>query len=300
VALAPHTKKRRCGMITPWNIGGGRQLCRSRIPLLMGILNVTPDSFSDGGQYQSAETAVDHALRMIDDGADIIDVGGESTRPGAEPVALDEELLRTIPVICMLASRTDVPVSIDTMKAEVARHAVEAGASIINDVSGLTFDDAMLAVCAGTDVGICLMHMPGTPRTMQSNPCYQDVVREVTEYLKTRVEICVAAGIDRSRLCVDPGIGFGKTADHNLDLLSAAAQMRETLACPMLIGHSRKRFLSRILGRPVDERTAGTIGVSVAVSQRGVDVLRVHDVAAIRDALVAWNAIEEHDGGNNH
>ena len=261
------------------------------LPLLMGILNVTPDSFSDGGQHAGVEAAVQHALKLIEDGADIIDIGGESTRPGADPVELDEELSRTIPVVRRLASQTETPISIDTMKAEVARQAVDAGASIINDVSALTADPAMLQVARECEAGICLMHMQGTPQMMQRSPQYQDVVAEVTGYLRDRIQECISAGIPLSRLCIDPGIGFGKTAEHNLELLAASARMRDELNCPILVGHSRKRFLSHVLGREVEERTAGTIGVSIALAAQQVDILRVHDVRAVRDALIAWHAI---------
>jgi dihydropteroate synthase len=268
-----------------------RDLTHTHLPLLMGILNVTPDSFSDGGQFQLVENAVARALQMEADGADIIDIGGESTRPGAEPVALDEELRRTIPVIRELATKVRIPISIDTTKAEVARQALEAGAEIVNDISGLTFDPDMLEVCRMHDAGICLMHIQGTPQTMQQNPTYGDVVREVTEFLQQQVDRCLMAGILPERMSVDPGIGFGKTAEHNLQLLKSVARLQQDLQRPVLIGHSRKRFLSKILGRSVEERESGTVGVSIALAEQGVDILRIHDVRSVRDAIVAWDTV---------
>lgn len=266
----------------------GTILKRREIPLLMGILNVTPDSFSDGGLHDSVDAAVRHGLKLAADGADIIDIGGESSRPGAETVGQTEELRRTIPVIRQLTAQIDVPMSIDTTKAVVAEQAIAAGAKIVNDISALTGDDSMGKLCRDTGAGVCLMHMAGTPQTMQQNPVYADVVREVTEYLQRRIDFCCASGISRERLCLDPGIGFGKTADHNLQLLQAAGSMRKSLGRPILVGHSRKRFLAKLLGRSVEERLAGTVGVSIAMAQCGTDVLRVHDVAAVRDALLTW------------
>ncbi|HCP12996.1 MAG TPA: dihydropteroate synthase [Planctomycetaceae bacterium] len=268
-----------------------RDLTRSSLPLLMGILNVTPDSFSDGGRFQAIDQAVEQGLRLQAEGADILDIGGESTRPGASPVELDEELRRTIPVIRRLAAEIRIPISIDTTKSEVARQALDAGAEIVNDISGLTFDPEMLEVCRTTDAGICVMHIQGTPQTMQLNPSYNDVVVDVTEFLQQQVDRCLMAGIPAERMCIDPGIGFGKTAAHNLQLLRAVPQLQHSLQRPVLIGHSRKRFLARLLGREVDERQAGTIGVAVALAARGVDVLRIHDVQPVRDALVAWQAV---------
>lgn len=257
----------------------------------MGILNVTPDSFSDGGLFRAVDSAVARALEMEADGAAIIDVGGESTRPGAEPVTPEEELQRTIPVIRQLSQKLKVPISIDTTKAEVALQALDAGAEIVNDISGLTFDPAMMDICRRMDAGICLMHIQGTPQTMQQDPQYENVVREVIEFLQQQVDRCLMAGIPAERMCVDPGIGFGKTADHNLELLTAVPRMRNELQRPVLIGHSRKRFLSKILGRSVEEREAGTVGVSIALAELGVDILRIHDVRSVRDALVAWDMI---------
>lgn len=268
-----------------------RNLTRHQLPLLMGILNVTPDSFSDGGRFQMLDQAVEQGLRLQNDGADILDIGGESTRPGATPVDLDEELRRTIPVIQRLTREVRIPISIDTTKSEVARQALAAGAEIVNDISGLTFDPQMLEVCRAADAGICVMHIQGTPQTMQLNPSYNNVVIDVTEFLQQQVDRCLMAGIPAERMCIDPGIGFGKTADHNLQLLQAVPQLQHSLQRPVLIGHSRKRFLARLLGREVDERLAGTLGVSIALAARGVDVLRIHDVQPVRDSLVAWQAV---------
>jgi dihydropteroate synthase len=267
--------------------------------MLMGILNVTPDSFSDGGRFDDVARAVDQGRMLQEQGAQILDIGGESTRPGAEPVPLDEELRRTIPVIRTLATELSIPISIDTTKSEVARQALDAGAEIVNDISGLTFDPQMLDVCRQYDAGICLMHIQGTPQTMQLNPTYQNVVREVTEFLQQQVDRCLMAGIPAERMCIDPGIGFGKTAEHNLQLLQAVPQLQHSLQRPVLIGHSRKRFLARLLGREVDERLAGTIGVSIALAAHGVDVLRIHDVQPIRDSLVAWQAVSGQPGSGD-
>lgn len=270
--------------------------CRNRLvpfgtlSLLMGIVNVTPDSFSDGGQWFDPQKAVEHALQLAEDGADILDIGGESTRPGSESVTLEDELQRVIPVISALRSQTDRLISIDTQKAEVAQQALNAGADIINDVSGLTADPRMIDVCAASDCGVIVMHMQGTPQTMQLQPHYKDVVHEVRQELAVRLESCDRAGIARDRIVLDPGIGFGKTAQHNVDLLHHLKDLR-SLDRPVLIGHSRKRFLSKVIGRPVEERSAGTIGVSIAVAQLGADILRVHDVRSTRDALWAWNTI---------
>jgi dihydropteroate synthase len=266
-------------MISDWNIGSG-VIRRDRLPLLMGILNTTPDSFSDGGQHSTVEAAVQHGLQLVADGADIIDVGGESTRPGSKPVSEDEELQRTIPVI-------------DTTKSEVAKQAIAAGASIVNDISGLSFDPRMLDVCGSSTAGICLMHIQGRPETMQQNPHYVDVVSEVCEFLQHQLQLCERAGISADRICLDPGIGFGKTAGHNLQLMKSVQRFHDLFHRPVLIGHSRKRFLSKLLGRDVEERQAGTVGVSIALAARGVDVLRIHDVRAVRDALLAWAAIAD-------
>lgn len=274
---------------TGWRLGGGS-------PKLMGILNVTPDSFSDSGQFLDPACAVDQAVALVEDGADIIDVGGESTRPGAAPVAQDEELRRVLPVIEGIARRTAIPISIDTTKAEVARRALDAGTVIVNDVSGLSADPLMAAVCAQSQAGVVCMHMQGTPRTMQEAPTYRDVVAEITDYLAGRVAVLEECGIARHRIVIDPGIGFGKTAEHNLAILRNVRRFR-SVGRPVLIGHSRKSFLRKLLGRPTDEVLAGTVGVAIALAVRGADVLRVHDVRAVRDAIAAFEAVLPLSGG---
>lgn len=271
---------------------------RGPLPRVMGIVNVTPDSFSDGGQFLDVEQAVAHGIELVEQGADLLDIGGESTRPGAEPVSEREELRRVVPVIERLAAAVDVPLSIDTTKSAVAREALAAGACIVNDISALTFDPVMAEVCAGSDCGVIVMHMQGTPQTMQDNPQYVDVVAEIVSYLGQRVDALEKQGIARERVVIDPGIGFGKTAAHNVEILSHIGALH-TLGRPVLIGHSRKRFLGKLIGRKIDERTAGTIGVSIALAQQQTDILRVHDVAAVKDALTAWRAIhEEHPGSD--
>ena len=260
------------------------------LPRLMGIVNVTPDSFSDGGRHGTVDSAVAHALRLAGDGADMLDVGGESTRPGAEPVSAAEELARVVPVIERLCGETDVPVSIDTTKSAVAAAALDAGAGVVNDVSGLTWDPAMPALCADRGCGVVAMHVRGTPRDMQADPVYGDVLEEVKAHLAARLAALAAAGIAEKAVLLDPGIGFGKTAAHNLALLRGVPELK-SIGRPVLIGHSRKRFLKHLLNREVEERTAGTVGVSIALAARGADWLRVHDVRAVRDALAAWAAV---------
>ncbi|MDZ4688579.1 MAG: dihydropteroate synthase [Planctomycetaceae bacterium] len=259
---------------------------------LMGILNVTPDSFSDGGQYTDLAAAVDQAVQLESEGADIIDIGGESTRPGAEPVTEVEELRRVVPVIERLAGWLRIPISIDTYKSAVARAALEAGAAIVNDISGLRFDPDMPGVCAELAAGVVCMHIQGTPQTMQLAPQYDSVTREVRDYFTERLAALQAAGLTAEQIVWDPGIGFGKTAEHNLELLSGIETIRVANR-PMLIGHSRKRFLQRILGRPVDERQSGTVGVTLAVAALGADIVRVHDVAACRDAWLAFRTVQQ-------
>ncbi len=265
-----------------WELGG--------FPKLMGIVNVTPDSFSDGGEFLDQTRAIEQCLRLVDDGADLLDVGGESTRPGAVPVGEEEEIRRVVPVIAEVARRVSVPISIDTTKAAVARRALDAGAAIVNDISGLRFDPHMPEVCAHAQAGIVCMHMQGTPQTMQIDPRYTDVVREVADYLAQRLAALEACGIARERVVIDPGIGFGKTPDHNLTILKNIARFR-ALGRPVLIGHSRKRFLAKILGRTLDETSSATLGVSVAAALAGADLLRVHDVRATRDVLAACWAV---------
>lgn len=256
----------------------------------MGIINVTPDSFSDGGEAYELDSAVDRAEQMIADGADIIDIGGESTRPGSETVSLDEEIRRGIPVIEMLAKRTTAILSIDTYKAEVARRALEAGAHIVNDISAGTFDDAMPDIVAQYGAGVVLMHIKGTPRNMQKDPVYDDLIGEIRQYLTAAVARFESAGVNPDHILVDPGIGFGKTLDHNLELIRRLGEFRG-LGAGILLGVSRKSFIGLLTDRPVDDRLAGTIAAVVAGVFAGADVMRVHDVAMVVDALKVTDAI---------
>jgi dihydropteroate synthase len=249
----------------------------------MGVINVTPDSFSDGGRYANSAAAVSHALRLVEEGAGLIDVGGESTRPGAQGVSAEEEISRVIPVIEALAARTKVPISIDTSKPAVMTAAVRAGASMINDVRALR-EPGALEAAAGTDATVCLMHMQGEPRTMQAEPRYGDVVAEVRDFLRERTEACLASGIAKNRLVVDPGIGFGKRLEHNLALLAGLPAVT-ALGWPVLIGVSRKSMLGTLLGRAVDERVAGGVAMATAAVLAGASIVRTHDVAATVDAV---------------
>lgn len=255
-----------------------RTITLGKRTLVMGILNVTPDSFSDGGEFIDPLAAVSQALKMIDQGADIIDIGGESTRPGAQPVSEADEIRRTIPVIEKVREQSDIPISIDTTKSQVAIQAVAAGADIINDVSALSADPAMAATAADSGAGVVLMHMRGTPRTMQENPVYKDVVDEVCTYLKARGDFAEDHGVARERIVVDPGIGFGKTTEHNLALLRSLPRLAQT-DYPILIGASRKRFIGEITGKTVPAtRTAGSLGAAAWAITCGAHILRVHDV----------------------
>jgi dihydropteroate synthase len=267
----------------------GKPIVTDRTPRVMGILNVTPDSFSDGGRAWRREDAIAHALRLVDEGADLLDIGGESSRPGALPVPLDEELRRVIPVVAALAGRVGVPISVDTTKAEVARQAIAAGASIINDIQALKDDEKLAHVVAASGAGVVLVHMAGTPQTMQVDPRYGDVVAEVNAVLAARIAAAEARGIARARIAVDPGIGFGKTLEHNLELLRKLDQFA-TLGCALLIGTSRKGFLGTLTGRPVAERATASVVSSLGAALRGASVLRVHDVAAMVDAIKTWTA----------
>jgi len=253
---------------------------------LMGVVNVTPDSFSDGGRYLDARAAVTHGLELEAEGARILDVGGESTRPGAVPVSGEEELRRVLPVIeGLVASGATAQISIDTSKAKVAAAALDAGATFVNDVTAFRGDPAMADLVAGSGADCCLMHMVGEPRTMQRNPRYEDVVGEVKAFLKERLAFAVAAGISEERIMLDPGIGFGKTVTHNLELLGRLDELA-VIGPPVIVGPSRKSFLGRLTGRPVDERVAGTIAACVVAYAHGARVFRVHDVAPVADALV--------------
>jgi dihydropteroate synthase len=256
----------------------------------MGIVNVTPDSFSDGGRFMEADAAVEQGRRLAADGADILDVGGESTRPGAEPVDEAEELRRVLPVVERLAAEGH-RVSIDTTKAGVARAAIAAGAEIVNDVSAGRFDPQLLPVAAEANATVCLMHMLGEPRTMQSEPRYDDVVAEVAGFLADRVTVAVGAGISDGRIWIDPGIGFGKTLEHNVTLLGRLDEL-VALDRPVVVGSSRKSFIGRLTGRTEDRRLGGTVASNLLARQRGAAVLRVHDVAEVVDALRVAEAIE--------
>jgi len=255
----------------------------------MGVVNVTPDSFSDGGMYLDPRVAVEHGKRLIEDGAAILDVGGESTRPGAEPVSEGEELRRVVPVVEGLAG-VGAEISVDTSKAAVAAAALDAGASIVNDVTALRGDVEMAGLCAERGATVVLMHMLGNPRTMQDEPRYGDVVEEVKGFLAERVEAAVAAGVAEERIWVDPGIGFGKTAAHNMELLRRLGELAES-GRPLVVGTSRKSFIGGADGSPVDERIGGTIASSVLAAAEGAGVLRVHDVAAVGEALRVVDAI---------
>lgn len=253
----------------------------------MGIVNVTPDSFSDGGRFQAHDAAIAQALQLAADGAAILDIGGESTRPYATPVSTAEELARVIPVIERVAKQTSVPISIDTSKAEVAAAAIAAGAEIINDITGLSGDPRMISLAVAEEVGVCAMHMRGTPQTMQDDPRYDDIVREIHTYLTQRRDALLAAGVSLDRICLDPGIGFGKTHAHNLTLMAHCEEFLD-LGCPLLVGHSRKGFIGNVLGDKTADRTSGTIGGALALAQQGVQVIRVHDVRAVREALLLF------------
>jgi dihydropteroate synthase len=256
--------------------------------LVMGILNVTPDSFSDGGQFASLDYAISHAEQMIRDGVDIIDVGGESTRPGAPPVPLEEELRRVMPVLYALRD-CGRAVSVDTYKPQLMREAVLAGVDMINDVNGFRAAGAIEAV-RDSDCALCIMHMLDKPATMQQQPAYGDVVREVTDFLRGRIEAMTAAGIERDRLWIDPGFGFGKTVEHNYALLKAGRRMVDELGVPLLAGLSRKSMIGAVTGKPVEQRLAGSIGGALAAVAHGARIVRVHDVAETVDALKVWQA----------
>lgn len=262
-------------------------------PCVMGVLNVTPDSFSDGGRYFDPGRAIEHAHRLVEQGAAIIDIGGESTRPGAPQVDTEDELRRVLPVIRAVAMKVSVPVSVDTFKPEVMRAAVEEGATLINDVRALQSPGA-LAAAASTRAGVCLMHMQGEPRTMQIEPRYVDVVREVREFLKGRLEDCVRGGIRRERIAIDPGFGFGKALQHNLALLNGLSEFTD-LGVPVLAGLSRKAMLGTILGKPADQRLHGSLALAVIAVLKGARIIRAHDVAETVDAVKVAAAVLEGD-----
>lgn len=258
---------------------------------IMGVLNVTPDSFSDGGRYFDESSAIAHALRMTREGADILDIGGESSRPGAEPLPLEEELKRTIPVIARIAKEISIPISIDTYKAEVAQKALDAGASIVNDISGLRFDPEMARIVARYEVPVVIMHMKGTPRDMQKNPVYDDLIQEILDYLRKGIRTAEESGIAEDRIIIDPGIGFGKTFAHNLQIIHKLHEFTR-LGKPVLVGPSRKAFIGKILGDvPPDKRLEGT-AAAVAISvMNGASLVRVHDVREMARVVKVADAI---------
>ena len=266
-----------------------RTLRFGRLPELMGIVNVTPDSFSDGGRFYSRQLAVEQALRLEDAGASIIDIGGESTRPYSQAVTEADELERVMPVLESLLGRLSAAISIDTSKASVAAAAIELGAEIINDVTGLEGDPRMVEVAARERVGVCAMHMQGTPQTMQDNPHYENIVEDIAAYLAARDRALVAAGIAPQRICLDPGIGFGKSHEHNWTLTRHCERFH-ALGRPLLIGHSRKGFIRKLSSDNSGDLTSGSVGVALALARRGIQVLRVHDVSATRDALHCFAA----------
>ena len=267
---------------------GGRPLDLGRVAV-MGILNLTPDSFSDGGLFLSRDQAVSHALKMADEGADIIDVGGESTRPGTLAVSVQEELGRVVPVIEALRREVEIPISIDTSKPQVMREAVSAGAGMINDVKALREENA-LATAAELGVPVCLMHMQGEPRSMQVNPTYKDVVVEVRDFLSARRQACLDAGIDEKKILIDPGFGFGKTLEHNLELLRNLSELK-SVGAPVLVGLSRKSMIGKAIGLPVDKRLHASVALAILAVRTGASVIRLHDVAATREAVRMVEAV---------
>lgn len=278
---------------TSWQLRT-RELTFGKVPLVMGIVNVTPDSFSDGGQFLEPQQAIDHAFQLIAEGADILDIGGESTRPYATPVGLEEELQRIMPVIEALSNES-IPLSIDTSKSEVAKSALASGVEIINDVSGLAGDPEMIPLAVSSGAGVCTMHMQGTPQTMQDDPCYEDVVIDIKNYLNARFHHLTKSGLEPKRICLDPGIGFGKTHQHNLTLMANCWQFHD-LGRPLLVGHSRKGFLAKIIGDAARDRTAASIGSALSLALQGVQIIRVHDVRSTKDALLAFAATGGIDG----
>ncbi len=271
---------------------GSYRLNYNKRPLLMAILNVTPDSFSDGGVFLNPKKATDHALRMEEEGADLIDIGGESTRPGAAPVSIKEELRRTLPVIEQLVKKLRIPISIDTTKSEVARRAIDAGAALINDVSGFSRDPRMISVIANTKAGFVIMHSKGTPQTMQRHPRYQDLIQEIKHFLEVQIETALKEGIHKNRIVIDPGIGFGKTGNHNLKILHQLDRFTD-LGVPVLIGPSRKSFIGRILDLPPSERVEGTAAAVAIAAFQGARIFRVHDVKPLIRVLRVAEAIRK-------
>lgn len=269
-------------------------LSEDKQSLIMGILNVTPDSFSDGGQFLNKNSAIGHALKMIEEGADIIDIGGESTKPFSSPVSLDEELSRVLPVIEDLRKETDVCISIDTTKSEVANQALEMGASIINDVSAMEFDEKMIGIALKFDCPIVLMHMKGIPKNMQENPHYSSLISEIITYLNARIDFVLSKGIDKKKIIIDPGIGFGKSVENNFEIINNLNQFAD-LGYPVMLGASRKSFIGVTLDVPEDKRVEGSLAANIIGFQKGVSVFRVHDVDQTRKALTITKKIFNSD-----
>ena len=268
-----------------------RSLLRRQSAAIMGIVNTTPDSFSDGGQFSNTDSALRYCLELVAQGADILDIGGESTRPGAEQVPLQQELDRVLPVIEKVKSETDTPISIDTYKPKVMQAAVAAGASMINDINGLR-EQGAIEVVAKMNVPVCIMHMLGAPKTMQDEPRYDNVIDDVIRFLSAQINACQLQGIALDNIVVDPGIGFGKSLEHNLKLLNSIEQIRETLSCEVLIGVSRKSMIDKMLGRQVDQRLAASIGLAVQSVLNGAKIIRVHDVRQSFDAIRSVEAVQ--------
>ncbi len=279
-----------------------KRICAARAPItglsfdtprIMGILNVTPDSFSDGGKFSAPDAALKHARDMVADGADILDIGGESTRPGADVVTIGAEISRTAPVISALRAALKTPISIDTRKAEVARAAIAAGASLINDVAAFTYDPALAELAANTATPVCLMHAQGVPKTMQDAPDYADVLLDVYDFLAERIQVAETAGIPRTNIMIDPGIGFGKTPDHNLAILRGIS-LFHALGCPILLGASRKKFIGDITGaNSAEDRTFGSVSVAQSALAQGVQILRVHDIKATKQVFAMHMAVTQ-------
>jgi len=264
----------------------------------MGILNVTPDSFSDGGLYYNFRIAIEHALSMAEQGADIIDIGGESTRPGAEPVSIEQEIERTIPVIKELSKHISIPISIDTYKAEVAKRAIDAGASIVNDISGLTFDKDMVKIVAKNNTPVIIMHIKGRPKDMQNKPEYKALIPELLDFFRERISFALEAGVKEENIIIDPGIGFGKTFDHNLEIIDRLSEFK-VFQRPIAIGLSRKAFISAILGNlPPNDRLEGTISATAIALYNGADIVRVHDVKETLKAVKIVTAIKRQGVGD--
>jgi dihydropteroate synthase len=276
--------------MNPWRLRR-RDLPLGKRCLVMGIVNVTPDSFSDGGRFLQTDAAIAHGLELVRQGADLLDIGGESTRPGSQPITLEEELQRVVPVVTALAQQTSVPISVDTSKAEVASSCLQAGAHLVNDVTGLTGDPHMIDVVRDLAAGVIVMHMQGTPATMQVAPHYDDVVIDLSRFFAERIQSLTAHGIPLDAIALDPGIGFGKTREHNITLLAQLAKF-SVLGRPICLGVSRKGFLGKLLNRPLEERLAGSLAAAAyGLAQNAVQILRVHDVAETRDLVRVWEVL---------